>query len=95
MRYDFETNVTVRTLTINNTGIACRYINQRGEFDFQSRDIKLVSMSTSSAACSLQPAATRMQTDVAPRRALSSGTRRTVRTTCPPTSTASPRSTAG
>ena len=47
MRYDFETNVTVRTLTINNTGIACRYINQRGEFDFQSRDIKLVSMSTS------------------------------------------------
>ena len=51
MRYDFETNVTVRTLTINNTGIACRYINQRGEFDFQSRDIKLVS--STSAACRL------------------------------------------
>ena len=42
MKYDFQTNVTVRTLTINNTGLPCRYINQRGEFDFQSRDIKLV-----------------------------------------------------
>ena len=46
MKYDFQTNVTVRTLTINNTGLPCRYINQRGEFDFQSRDIKLVSPST-------------------------------------------------
>ena len=43
LKFDFETNVTVRTLTINNTGLPCRYINQRGEFDFQSRDIKLVS----------------------------------------------------
>ena len=85
MRYDFETNVTVRTLTINNTGIACRYINQRGEFDFQSRDIKLVS---STRAC-------RMQTDVVPCRAPSFGTRLTVLTTCPPTCTASLRSTAG
>ena len=42
MKYDFETNVTVRTLSINTTGFPCRYINQRGEFDFQSRDIKLV-----------------------------------------------------
>ena len=86
MKYDFQTNVTVRTLTINNTGLPCRYINQRGEFDFQSRDIKLVVEPTT-----LHP----LKTYIESCRARSSGTRRTVRTTCPPTCTASPRSTAG
>ena len=47
MKYDFETNVTVRTLSINTTGFPCRYINQRGEFDFQSREVKLVSLTFS------------------------------------------------
>ena len=42
MRYDFNTNVTVVTLNINKTDYPCRYINDRGQFDFQTRDLKLV-----------------------------------------------------
>jgi len=41
MRYDFNTNVTVVTLNINKTDYPCRYINDRGQFDFQTRDLKL------------------------------------------------------
>lgn len=41
MRYDLDTNVSVVTLPINNTLYPCRYINTRGEFDFQSRDMKM------------------------------------------------------
>ena len=47
MRYDLDTNVTVITLPINTTAdVPCRYINNRGEFDFQSRDLKLVSITS-------------------------------------------------
>ena len=43
MKYDLDTNVTVITLPINTTAdVPCRYINNRGEFDFQSRDMNLV-----------------------------------------------------
>ena len=42
MRGAGRTNVTVVTLPINTTLHPCRYINSRGEFDFQSRDMNLV-----------------------------------------------------
>ena len=42
MRGAGRSNVTVVTLPINTTLHPCRYINSRGEFDFQSRDMNLV-----------------------------------------------------
>ena len=44
MKYDLDTNVTVRTLKIDDSGYPCtRYINRKGEFDFQNPEMNFVS----------------------------------------------------
>ena len=44
MKYNLETNVTVMTLKIDDSGYPChRYINRDGEFDIQNREMNLVS----------------------------------------------------
>ena len=43
MKYDLDTNVTVLTLKIDDSGYPCRrYINRKGEFDIQNREMNLV-----------------------------------------------------
>ena len=43
MKYDLDTNVTVMTLKIDDSGYPCpRYINRKGEFDIQNREMNLV-----------------------------------------------------
>jgi len=42
MKYDLDTNVTVMTLKIDDSGYPCpRYINRKGEFDIQNREMNL------------------------------------------------------
>ena len=44
MKYDLDTNVTVRTLKIDDSSYPCtRYINRKGEFDFQNPEMNFVS----------------------------------------------------
>jgi hypothetical protein len=45
MKYNLDTNVTVMTLKIDDSGYPCpRYINRKGEFDIQNREMNLVGL---------------------------------------------------